>query len=252
MTSTLTLERSEGVAWLTFNRPERMNALNGELAHAIADALTEIGADDAARVLVLAGAGRGFCAGLDIHDFAAGADRSGVDRLSEIILRIRRMPQIVVASVHGPAVGGGFAIALACDIRIAGASASFRNGFVDVGLSGCELGLSRLLPEALGSSLAAELMLTGRPLTCDRALSVGFVAEVVPDDELPQATKRLVGELLAKSPIGLRRTKETLARLADVTDLETVIANELHVQTECMTHPDHPAALARFTEGRRT
>jgi enoyl-CoA hydratase/carnithine racemase len=250
MSDDLLQRREEDVVWLTMNRPDRLNALSSSLAHMLADALTQIAADESVRVVVLGGAGRAFCAGLDIIDHASGGDRSGVDRFSEIVLAIRNMPQTVVASVRGPAVGGGFAFALAADLRIAGESARFKNGFIDIGVSGCELGASQLLPRAVGAALAAELMLTGRALTAERALTVGFVTDVVPDDELPAATARLVGELTAKSPIGLRRTKETIARLAHETNLATVISAELEVQHECMEHPDHVAALERFITRR--
>lgn len=245
--SDVLLRRREGaVEYLTFNRPERLNALNSELAHALADALAGIASDDTARVVVLTGAGRGFCAGLDIIDRNAGGDQSGIERLSEIVLAIRSMPQIVVAAVNGAAVGGGFAFALAADLRLASETAKFKNGFIDVGLSGCELGASHFLPKYFGAALAAELMLTGRALTAPRAYAAGFVTDVVSNDELAAATDALVQDLLGKSAIGLQRTKETVARLATETNLATIISEEIQVQLGCMQHPDFAAALARF------
>lgn len=246
MSDVLLRRRDGAVEYVTFNRPDRLNALNSELAHAIADTLAAIAADHTARVVVLTGAGRGFCAGLDIIDRNAGGDQSGIERLSEIVLAIRAMPQIVVAAVNGAAVGGGFAFALAADLRIGSDTAKFKNGFIDVGLSGCELGASHFLPNYFGPALASELMLTGRALTAQRAHAAGFLTDVVPSDELAAATDVLVAELLGKSAIGLQRTKETVARLATESDLATIISEEIQVQLSCMQHPDFAAALARF------
>lgn len=247
------LRRREGaVEYLTLNRPDRLNALSSELAHALADALTEIAADESARVVVLTGAGRGFCAGLDILERGSGGDQSGIARLSEIVLTIRSMPQIVVAAVNGAAVGGGFAFALAADLRIASDTAKFKNGFIDIGLTGCELGSSQLMPQYFGVSLAAELMLTGRALLADRAYAAGFVTDVVTNDELPAATDALVAELVGKSPMGLRLTKATAARLVNEPDLALVISEEVQVQLSCMQDPDFFAnTMSKFTQRER-
>ncbi len=147
---------------------------------------------------------------------------------------MRSCPQAIVALVHGAACGGGFNFVLASDIRIAGRSAKMNVAFVKLGLSGCELGTTYFLPRLLGTSVAAELMMTGRFIRADRALAVGLVSEVVDDDQLEAAGRSLIEDLLAASPIGLRKTKEVMAQAAEIEDLAAVIALEQHTQEVCM------------------
>lgn len=171
MTEPLIVERRGEVEWLTMNRPERLNALNGPLIAALADRFDALEHDTSVRVVVLRGAGRGFCAGVDIREMAAGLTEGvsvvdskpapgmrGSNRLTSILTGMRRCPQPVVALVHGPVCGAGFAISLAADIRIAGESARMNDAYVTLGVSGCELGMSYFLPREVGFSVAAELM----------------------------------------------------------------------------------------------
>lgn len=240
---TIQVVRSGAVDWLTLNRPERLNAINGTMVDELWDYFSRLHDDYSCRVVVMRGAGRGFCAGLDLKWFeesggqAPGrgdsADRPGAS-LASLILKMRSCPQPIVALVHGPACGGGFNFVLAADVRIASRSARMNVAFVKLGLSGCELGTSYFLPRLVGHSLAAELMMTGRFLHAERALASGLVSQVVEDDQLDHTAQALVSEMLSVSPIGLRKTKETLGRAAQIPDLSAVIALEERTQLLCL------------------
>lgn len=252
MSETIIVETRGQADWVTLNRPESMNAITPELCDALADYFAGLPNKPDTRVVVLRGAGRTFCAGLDLkaraESDAQGAD--GVERLTDIIRDMRRCPQIVVALLHGAAAGGGFAFALAADIRIAAEKARMNAAFVKLGINGCELGISYFLPRYLGLSLASELTLTGRFLHADRAYQLGLVSEVVPESELEAAGERLVQDLLAASPKGLRKTKETLNRNLGIDDIEAVTTLELAVQLECMKSPNFDEAVSAFVEKR--
>jgi enoyl-CoA hydratase/carnithine racemase len=159
---------------------------------------------------------------------------------------MRSCPQAIVALIHGAACGGGFNFALAADIRIAGRSARLNVAFIKLGLSGCELGSSYFLPRMLGTSVAAELMMTGRFIHADRALATGLVSEVVDDDQLERAARTLVEDLLATSPMGLRKTKEVMTRAAEIEDLAAVIALEERTQLACMQASAFGQTVAAF------
>ncbi|MCL4716498.1 MAG: enoyl-CoA hydratase/isomerase family protein [Hyphomonadaceae bacterium] len=156
----------------------------------------------------------------------------------------------MISLVHGAACGGGFNFVLASDIRIAGRSAKMNVAFVKLGLSGCELGTSYFLPRIVGASVAAELMMTGRFIHADRALATGLVSEVVDDDQLEDAARALIEDLLAASPVGLRKTKETIESAAGIDDLATVIALEEHTQMACMQAGPFTQSVAAFGEAK--
>jgi enoyl-CoA hydratase/carnithine racemase len=208
------------------------------------------------RVVVLRGAGRGFCAGLDLKAFSV-ADRDldaapapdAPPPLTKIVARMRACPQPIIALVHGAACGGGLALALAADIRVAGRSARMNVAFVNLGLSGCELGTSYHLPRALGSSLAAELMMTGRFLDAERAYARGLVSALTDDAAMEDYARDLVGDMLAASPIGLRTTKRVINAAAHLTDVDAVIAVEQEAQIECLRHVDFEATISTFRSG---
>lgn len=230
------------VDWLTLNRPDRLNAIDATMIRELCDYFSGLQSDYSRRVVVLRGAGKGFCAGLDLTwfeesggDMPPGETDDGPGAsLGAIILKMRSCPQAIVALVHGAACGGGFNLALAADIRIAARSARMNVAFIKLGLSGCELGTSYFLPRMLGTSVAAELMMTGRFIHADRALATGLVSEVVDDDQLEATARTLITDLLAASPMGLRKTKEVMTRAAEIEDLQAVIALEEHVQIGCM------------------
>ena len=164
--------------------------------------------------------------------------------LAQVYLAMRRCPQPIVSLVQGPACGGGFAFVLASDIRIAGESARMNAAFIRIGLSACDMGVSYFLPRLVGTSVASELMLTGRFIHAQRALATGLVSEVVPDDQLEAAAQPYVDEMLATSPMGLRLTKEGLSLAVDAPGLEAAMAIENRNQTLCARTDD-------FAEGRR-
>jgi enoyl-CoA hydratase len=215
------------------------------------------------RVVVMRGAGRAFCAGLDLKDPSGDpTDREkrreggpagglrGQRHISELPMLMRRAPQPIIACVHGPACGGGFARALAADVRIAGRSARMNAAFIRIGLSACDIGVSYFLPRLVGYSLASELMLTGRFIEADRALATGLVSKVVPDDELEAEARLLAHEMLATSPLGLRLTKECLSMSLDAGSLEEVIAMEDRNQILCAQTSDVREGVAAFLQKR--
>ena len=210
-----------GITVLTLNRPERMNSMSFDVMVPLRDALADIHRDNECRVLVLTGAGRGFCSGADQSGEKGRLPGVGgltqptvalraMELLDEVVLALRGLHQPVVAAVNGAAIGGGLCLALACDIRVASHAAYFRAAGINNGLTASELGLSYLLPRAVGSSRAAEIMLTGRDVHADEAERIGLVSEVVePLDLLPAAIEigRRIG---AWSRPGVELTKRTL------------------------------------------
>ncbi|UDY22223.1 enoyl-CoA hydratase [Nocardioides sp. Kera G14] len=209
------------VAVVTLNRPERMNSMAFDVMEPLRDLLRELSDDNSVRVVVLTGAGRGFCSGADQSgdrpqlDNLAGLTRIGValrlmELLEEIITTLRSMHQPVIAAVNGAAIGGGLCLSLACDIRIAGESAYFRAAGINNGLTASELGLSALLPRAVGSSRAAEWMLTGRDIEAAEAASTGLVSRVVPDSQLLESCLETADAIIGWSRPGIELTKRTL------------------------------------------
>lgn len=253
---TLLLRKEGAVDWLTMNRPERLNALDSVMVEELGDYFGRLAGDPSVRVVVMRGAGRAFCAGLDLKDIKGVAtngivpDLRGQRRVSEIILRMRRCPQPIVALVHGAATGGGLGLALAADIRLAGESARVNCAFIRLGLTSCDVGVSYLLPRLVGLSVASELMLTGRFMDARRALATGLVSEVVPDAGLEEAARPYVDELLATSPLGLRLTKECLNTSVAAPSLEAAIAMEDRNQVLTIQSPNFAEGIRAFFEKR--
>lgn len=257
MPTTLDLERRDGgILLLRLNRPARLNALDEVLVGELRDALAAVGADDTTRVVVLTGAGRAFCAGLDVRDFgpsAPPADASADERLrfQEMMgllpVALRSLPQPVIAAVNGPAVGGGFALCLGSDLRLAGASASFANGAILLGLSGAEMGMSYHLPRIVGTSIAADWMLTGRTVPADEAYRCGLVSEVVDDDRLLDRAFELAGMIAANAPLGVRMTKRALQVNTDAPDLLAALELENRNQVLTAATAESAAAWSKWT-----
>ena len=256
--ATLQLQRDGGLLWVTLNRPRSLNAMNAALVRELHALLGWLHRDRSVRVVVLRGAGRAFCAGLDLREGASEPDDgAGVQgtlalqrRFSELVMKLRRIPQPVIACVHGPASGGGFALALAADVRIAGESARMNAAFIRIGLSGCELGVSYFLPRIVGSSVASELLLTGSFIEAPRALATGLVSRVVPDAELEKAAQELAGDMLRNSPLGLRLTKEALTFSLGAPSLEAAIAVEDRNQVLAVQSGDPSEGMRAFLEKR--
>ncbi len=262
--TTLSIRHEAGVDWVTLNRPEALNSLNRQMVDELQDYFGALYTNYATRVVVLAGAGRAYCAGLDLKEEAGNESPSGVSvggtgpsvglhaqrRISEIVMRMRRCPQPIVSLVHGAACGGGFALALASDIRIAGESARMNAAFIRIGLGGCDIGSSYFLPRLVGMSVASELILTGRFIHADRALRVGLVSDVVPDAELAEAARPLVAEMMTTSPLGLRLSKECLNMSVDAPSIESAIAMEDRNQILCAQTDDFREGVRAFMEKR--
>jgi enoyl-CoA hydratase len=260
---TLKIEKEGAIDWVTLNRPDALNSLNITLVDELLDYFDKLYFDRVVRIVVLRGAGRAFCAGLDLKESgrrrnvegaAATGPSAGLDsqrRISEIVMRMRRCPQPILSLVHGPACGGGFAIALASDIRIAGKSARMNAAFIRLGLSACDIGVSYFLPRLVGTSVASELMLTGRFINAERALRVGLVSDVVDDSKLTEAARPYLDEMLTTSPLGLRLTKECLNMSVDAPSLESAIAMEDRNQILCAQTNDVREGMRAFLEKRQ-
>ena len=253
---TIRVERRGAVDWLTLDRPESLNAITTPMAGELADYFGGLYHDRDCRVVVMRGAGRAFCAGLDIkaarqgeRPFGGGYGFQGY--LADVYLKMRRCPQPIVALVHGAACGGGFAFALASDIRIAGESARMNAAFIKLGLSSCDMGTSYFLPRLVGVSIASELMLTGRFIHAQRALATGLVSEVVPDAGLEAAAQPYIDDMLAASPMGLRLTKEGLNLAIDAPGLEAAMAIENRNQVLCASTDDFREGMRAFLEKRK-
>lgn len=256
MPTTIQVERRGEVEWVTLDRPERLNALNDTMVEELATYFHALRKERDVRVVVMRGAGRAYCAGLDLHERRSG-EADTIDRLrhqrsiAEIVMAMRYCPQPIFSLVHGAACGGGFAMALASDIRIAGESARMNAAFVRIGLSACDIGVSYFLPRLVGASVAAEFMLTGDFISAERALQTGLVSRVVPDDQMEAAAAPLIEAMLTTSPMGLRLTKEALRMAIDAPSLEAAVAMEDRNQILCATSPDFGEGIAAFFEKRR-
>jgi enoyl-CoA hydratase len=259
MYETLTLQREGHLTWLTLNRPESLNAMSTTLVRELRQVFWELADDTETRVLVLRGAGRAFCAGLDLKEQPSGEGATGGSvaaglrsqrTISELVLLMRRAPQPIIAAVHGAACGGGFALALAADVRIAGESARMNAAFIRLGLSACDVGVSYFLPRIVGASVAAELLLTGNFIDAARAERVGLVSRVVPDVDLEEAARALAQDMLRNSPLGLRLTKECLKLSLDAGSLEEVVAMEDRNQILAARGADFREGVMAFLEKR--
>ena len=254
----LVVDKRGAVDWVTLNRPERLNTLNPQLLHELNAYFSTLERDYAVRVVVLRGAGRAFCAGLDIKASSGSPSTPGTDAMlrsqrefSGLVMRMRRCPQPIIGLLHGHAAGGGFSIALGCDVRIAAEGTKMNCAFIKIGLSGCEMGASYHLPRLVGTSVAAELLYTGRFIDAARALRVGLVSEVVPADQLEAAGQALADEMLATAPLGLRLTKECFWAAVDGNDLPSVIAMEDRNQVLTVANGDLAEGMRAFLEKRK-
>jgi len=228
------------VTQITLNRPERMNAMGFDVMVPLRDAFREVSYDNETRVVVLTGAGKAFCAGADLESSGAVPNIAGLTVptiarralkvLDDVILAIRDMHQPVISAINGPAIGGGFCLAVASDIRVASQAAYFRAAGINNGLTSAELGISYLLPRAIGSSRAFEIMLSGRDVTADEADRIGLVSQVVPDEELLDTCYRMAERIIGFSHIGVELTKQLLWSSLDAGSLHSHMNHEGHAQ----------------------
>ena len=246
---------TDRVATLTLNRPDRLNALSSSIIDGLLEALPRLGANPEIAVVVLTGAGRGFCAGGDVKSMAEGSSQMGVEdavqRLRgrmEVSRLLHEIPKPTIAMVNGPAAGAGFAMALACDLRIASESARFITAFVKVGFSG-DFGGSYFLSKLVGTGKARELYYTGDPLDASQALALGLVNAVVPDFELLDATTALAQRLAHGPDIALGLMKQNFNAAETGTLSELLDLEALHQISTAKTE-DHIEAARAFVEKR--
>lgn len=254
--NTLIYERKGEVLWLTLNRPEKLNALNSELVDALHKTFVELETDHTIRIVVLRAEGRAFCAGLELDDDTFGTETAPQfvyaiqKKIGNIYRAMRRCPQPIISLVQGAACGGGFSLALASDIRIAGESARMNAAYIKAGLTACDMGCSYFLPRLVGLSVASELMMTGRFIKADRALRVNLVSEVVPDSQLSDAAQSYIDDMLTTSPMGLRLTKDGLNQNIDAQSLEAAMAIEDRQQALVSLTRDAGEAIRAFFDKR--
>ena len=253
MPATLGLDRPrDGVVVVRLNRPARLNAINEAMQTELRQTLADLAADESVHAVVLTGAGRGFCAGIDMRDFGPNvpdADAPALDRMlfqenmAALAQAVRELPQPVVAAVNGPCVGAGFALCLAADIRICSAAASFGNAAILLGLSGAEMGMSYHLPRIVGTSVAADWMLTGRTVPAAEADRRGLVSEVVEPDRLSERAIELASAIADLAPLGVRLTKRALQVNTDAASLSSAL--ELENRNQVISHATDEAAARR-------
>ncbi len=246
---------TDRVATLTLNRPERLNALSSPMIDGLLEALPRLAADAAVAVVVLTGAGRGFCAGGDVKSMAEGSSQLGLDdavqRLRgrmEVSRLLHEMPKPTIAMVNGPAAGAGLAMALACDLRVASESARFITAFAKVGFSG-DFGGSYFLSKLVGTAKARQLYYTGEPLDAAQALALGVVNTVVPEFELLEATTALAQRLAHGPGIALGLMKQNFNAAETGTLSELLDLEALH-QIRTARTEDHQEAARAFVDKR--
>lgn len=264
---TLEFECRDHIGWLTFNRPDRLNALSLEMARELRQFFASLEEHLNARVLIVRGAGRAFCAGFDVSGLSGGMAKIDsattmptgvvthghmVQRLmNDVVIKMRQAPQPLIGAIRGAAVGGGFTLAMGCDVRLAGETARFNAANIRIGYTGADMGSSYFLPRLIGLSRAAEYMYTGRIMDAATAERIGFVSRVVPDDELDQAAMALAQEMLQATPLALRLTKELLNINIDAPSLMAAAQMEAGSQLlSGMTEDAQEAIKAAYFEKR--
>ena len=250
----------DDVALVTLNRPAKLNAMNHELIDGIYQACDEIDARPHLRAAILTGAGRGFCAGADLGGYGLVAGTEGLgpvqqffaiqQRITGLIPRLQHLKVPVIAAVNGPAAGGGFALVLGADIRIAAETARFNAAFIRIGLSACDIGVSWMLPRLVGAARAHELMLTGRLFDAAEAERIGLVTEVVPDEALLDAALAEADLIRANSPWGVFMTKEVMWSALEIGSRQAAVDLENRTQVLASFTADHVEAREAFLERR--
>ena len=248
-----------GVQLIRLNRPDRLNAIDDALIAGLHEAIDAVEQDQSCRAVIVTGAGRGFCAGFDMKSGDYEGDPTsrplaallaGQKRLSGIALRLHELPKAVIAAVNGPAAGGGFALAVAADIRVASDTAVFLAANVKIGVSGGEMGLSWRLPRLIGLARATELLLTGRRMAADEACAAGLVSRVVSSDALLDEAIDIAEQVAANSSFSTWMTKELLDVSEGAGSLRHALYLEDRTQVLCNYTGDVAEAVAAFREGR--
>ena len=241
---------------ITLDKPDRLNAISFDLVAELHDALDAVAADDECKVAILTGAGRGFCAGLDLKEWGAPpepgthphypAGRTGQAFMSNLTQHLRATPQIIIGAVNGAAYGGGFSLSLACDLRIAATSARFCSAFIKTGLTGTDIGVTYLLPRLIGAARAFDLIVTGRTVDAAEAERMGIVSRVVPDASLMDEAMAIATTVAAYTKYGLRNTKEVMWHNLDTNNMAAAIALENRNQDVGAHTPEVQAYMAAY------
>jgi enoyl-CoA hydratase/carnithine racemase len=257
------LERVEdGIALLRLDRPQALNALTDETVAEIGRLLDSVSADPSVRVLIITGEGRGFCAGFDLSLAGSAPGEADLgepaawtirqEAFSGLVTRLRALRQPVIAAVNGPANGGGLALALAAEIRVAARSAKFNAAFVKVGMSGCDMGVSWLLPRCIGMSRAFEIMLTGRMVDADEAERIGLVSETVDNDKLLPRALEIARSIAANSAFGVWMTKRGTWANMEAASLQAAIELENRTQILARTTGELAQAARNLLKRRQS
>lgn len=254
------VKREGALDWLTLAKPEKLNAICLEMRAELTEYFQGLQHDHECRVVIIQGEGAGFCAGLDLtmsseeEDASVNfpADRFALEqrKWSDMVKLMRQAPQIVIALIHGPASGVGFAIALAADVRIAGDGARMNAAFIRIGLSGGDCGSSFFLPRIVGATLASEILLTGRFVDARRAQEIGLVSERVADDDLVEAGRKMASDILRNGPLGVRLTKQLLAASLNGSSFQDQVEMENQAQVLACSSGGPEEGARAFLEKR--
>ena len=248
----------DGIGLITLNRPDRLNAINLEMLEELHLLFERLNTDENIRVILITGAGRGFCSGADLLDdriareaaalfSSAAAHLVKIQKIySRLIIEMRRLPQPIIAAVNGPAAGGGMCIALASDVIIADTNAAFTPSFINIGLSGGELGTSYFLPRLVGNARAADILLTGRTVNAAEADKIGLISRLVDEEKLMEVALEIAADMLNKTPMGFRFTKEVLNQNQNAPSLESAIELENRNQSILCITPEFFKAVEKF------
>jgi enoyl-CoA hydratase len=253
---TIKLEQTDGVAIITLNAPDKLNSLSWKMMREITRACDEVERGGKSKVIVITGAGRAFCAGADLEDLQTTVSLKPAQREPnlkawfKLVWRIKSVELPTIAAVHGAALGGGFALAIACDIRIAADDARVGSVFVQRGASSADMGMSWVLPRIVGAGWAAELMFTGDIIDAAKGERIGLFNRVVPRDQLMQATMELASKLAAGPPLGMRFTKRALNRSV-WEGLQSQLEYESATQTLTFFSEDFQEGVKSFYEKRK-
>lgn len=254
--TTLRITEDGGVVTVVLDRPERLNALSATMFEELPTAIRNLDADPSVRAVIITGAGRGFCAGMDLSDAECLPERGTTELIraqdgwGQATLALREISVPVIAAVNGPAAGAGLSLALAADIRVASTAARFNAAFIKIGLTGGDVGSSWLLPRIVGLGNAYELLLTGRLIGAEEALRIGLVNRVVEPKNLLDEAESLAREIAGNSPMGVRMTKQVLQTNVDAPSLRAAMELENRNQVLSMCTADMAEAVTAFMEKR--
>jgi len=259
---TLALEKKNGIAILTLNRPETLNAINLDMSEEIADVINELSHEAATQVVVITGAGNGFCSGIDVRELLTRTAQGGAETTFEGVMQgkstvlsvpvqLRSMGKPVIGAINGIAAGSGFSIALACDVRIAAERAKFSMAFILRGLIP-DCGGTFFLPKLIGSARACELVFTGDTIDAEEAKRLGLVNSVVPQEKLMEAAEELADKILRRPATAPKYAKRAVYKGLTESDLSSHLDYEIAINRMCTDSDDFKEAVKSFLEKKGT